>query len=152
MREYLVRTLAPKILVSEKIIDTVVAYQFSEANAAMLTNDSIEISGFGKMLFNKKKAIKKMEKFLSQKALFESILEDVNAPELKKHKAEDNRKYRERKKAENEEKKKSEDRAIRLNEVKQKLNNQKQEADEKYKYMSGYIKEMMNTKKDTTFI
>jgi len=87
MREYLVRTLAPKILVSEKIIDIVIAYQFSEANAAMLTNDSIEISGFGKMLFNKKKAIKKMEKFLSQKALFESILKDANAPELKKHKA-----------------------------------------------------------------
>ena len=85
MREYLVRILAPKILVSEKIIDTVIAHQFSEANAALLTNDSIEISGFGKMFFNKKKAIKKMEKFLSQKALFESILADNEISEQKRN-------------------------------------------------------------------
>ena len=87
MREYLVRTLAPKLLVSEKVIDTVVAYQFSEANAALADNDSVEISGFGKLLFNRKKAEQKMEKFLSQKALFESILQNPEAPEQKKHKA-----------------------------------------------------------------
>lgn len=85
MREYLVRTLAPKLLISEKVVDTVIAYQFSEANAALLMNDSVEISGFGKMLFNKKKAIKKMEKFLSQKALFESILADSGISEQKRH-------------------------------------------------------------------
>lgn len=87
MREYLVRTLAPKLMVSEKVIDTVIVHQFSEANAAMSDNESIEISGFGKLFFNKKKAHKKMEKFLSQKALFESILQDSEAPEQKKHKA-----------------------------------------------------------------
>lgn len=87
MREYLVRTLAPKLLISEKVIDSVVAHQFIEANAALRDNESIELSGFGKIFFNKKKAVKKMEKFLSQKALFESIIADPNAPEQKRHKA-----------------------------------------------------------------
>lgn len=85
MREYLVRTLAPKLLLSEKVIDQVVAHQFSEANVALRDNDSVEISGFGKFLFNQKKAKKKMEKMLSQKALFESILAEPNLTEQKRH-------------------------------------------------------------------
>lgn len=87
MREYLVRTLAPKLLISEKVVDAVIVHQFSEANAALKDNESIELSGFGKLLFNKKKAYKKMEKFISQKALFESMIENPDTPEQKKHKA-----------------------------------------------------------------
>ena len=84
MREYLVRTLAPKLLVSEKVIDTVVAFQFSEANAALLSNDSVEISGFGKMVFNKKKALKKMEKWQMQKAFYEEIINNPETSEQKR--------------------------------------------------------------------
>ena len=39
-----------------------------------------------------------------------------------------------------------------LNEYKQKLNNQRQEADEKNKYMTSYINEMMTKNEDRTFI
>jgi len=74
MREYLVRTLAVKLMLSEKVIDSVIVHQFSEANAAMSSNDSIEISGFGKFLFNQKKAHKQMEKLFSKERYFSELL------------------------------------------------------------------------------
>lgn len=84
MREWLVRKLAPKLLVSEKIVDAVVAHQFSEANAAMHTNNSIEISGFGKFIFNTKKAQKKMDNFLAKKASLEELLKDETLSEARR--------------------------------------------------------------------
>lgn len=59
-KEYLVRALSVKLSMSEKLIETVVNHQFQSANEAMDTNHSLEISGFGKILFNNKKAIKKL--------------------------------------------------------------------------------------------
>ena len=53
--------LAIKSLTSEATIEAVVTHQFQSANEAMDTNDSIEISGFGKFYFNKKKAINKLK-------------------------------------------------------------------------------------------
>ena len=74
--------------------------------------------------------------------------------ELKKKKAEDNRKYREKMKAKkegfdyNEFIGKQDD----LNEYKQKNTNQRQEADERYKYMTGYMNEIKENNNDTTFL
>ena len=74
VKDYLIRKMAVNLMVPEKTIEAVISHQFNEANVAMRTNDSVEISGFGKFLFNKKKAIKKMEKFLSKKRWFENLL------------------------------------------------------------------------------
>lgn len=79
MKEYIVRKLAVKMMLSEKVIDAVISNQFSEANNALKTNDSVEISGFGKFLFNHKKAQKKLEKMFGQKATLERQLAN---PEL----------------------------------------------------------------------
>lgn len=75
MKDYLVRTLAVKLRVPEKTIDAVISHQFHSANEAMMTNNSIEISGFGKLHFNKKKAEKKMADFLRVKQLLENRLQ-----------------------------------------------------------------------------
>jgi hypothetical protein len=61
VKDYLIRMLAIKSLTSEATIEAVVTHQFQSANEAMDTNDSIEISGFGKFYFNKKKAINKLK-------------------------------------------------------------------------------------------
>lgn len=74
VKDYLIRKMAISLMVHEKTIDAVISHQFNEANLAMRTNDSVELSGFGKFLFNKKKAIKKMEKLLSKKKWFENSL------------------------------------------------------------------------------
>lgn len=87
VKDYLVRTLAVKMMVSEKLIDAVVSHQFQEANRALVSNDSIEISGFGKFFFNKKKAIKKMETLLSKQREFERQIENTSLSEQKRSSA-----------------------------------------------------------------
>lgn len=74
VKDYLIRKMAVNLMIHEKVIEAVISNQFNEANLAMRTNNSVEISGFGKFLFNKKKAIKKMEKLLSKKKWFENSL------------------------------------------------------------------------------
>lgn len=68
-KDYLIRILSVDIAIPDKVIDAVIAHQFQSANTAMDTNKSLEISGFGRFMFNDKKAIKKMvtlEKRLEQ--------------------------------------------------------------------------------------
>jgi hypothetical protein len=77
--------MAVKMMISEKTLDAVVTHQFSSANAAMKENDSLEISGFGKFLFNRKKAQKMMEKFESQRSLFSKKLEDPSLSERRRN-------------------------------------------------------------------
>jgi len=84
MRDYLVRKLAVKLMVNEKVVDTVVAHQFSSANDALRVNDSIEISGFGKFFFNHKKAVKRMETLLSKRAFFQNVIDNPETSEQKR--------------------------------------------------------------------
>lgn len=87
VKDYLVRTLAVKMMISEKTIETVVNHQFQSANEAMDLNNSIEISGFGKLFFNTKKAGKKIEKLHAKKEAMERIIEDPNTSEQKRKSA-----------------------------------------------------------------
>jgi len=83
VRDYLVRTLAVKLMVPEKTIDAIVVHQVQEANLALQGNDTIEISGFGKFFFNQKKAQKKMNKLIDIKSAIEKQLAN---PEISEHK------------------------------------------------------------------
>ena len=56
VKEFIIKRMALSLVTSEKIIDQVVQHQFDSANDALTSNDTLEISGFGKFLFNKKKA------------------------------------------------------------------------------------------------
>jgi len=48
VKDFLVRTLAVKMMMNEKMIEAVINHQFQSANVAMDLNNSIYISGFGK--------------------------------------------------------------------------------------------------------
>lgn len=87
VKDYLIRKLAVKMMVSENVIDAVVAHQFRGANEALSRCKSLEISGFGKILFNEGKANKMMAKWLSQKALFEKMAADESLSEVKRRSA-----------------------------------------------------------------
>lgn len=87
VKDYLVRTLAVKILTSEKVIEAVVNHQFQSANEAMDLNDSVEIAGFGKLFFNKKKAAKKLEKLNVKKEFMERVINDDKTSEQRKRSA-----------------------------------------------------------------
>lgn len=84
VKDWIIRKLAPKMLLGEKTIEAVINHQFQEANVALSKNKSLEISGFGKFFFNDGKAIRQMEKHESQVALFTKKLEDVSLTEQKR--------------------------------------------------------------------
>jgi len=61
IKDFLIRKLAVKLMREEQMIEDVISHQYKSANKALLTNDSVEISGFGKFYFNHKKAQKNLE-------------------------------------------------------------------------------------------
>lgn len=77
VKDYLVRILSVRTNTPAKIIDAVVMHQMDGLNKAIQSDTvfSTEISGFGKFLFNHKKAQKKMEKNLSKERVFLSLLD-----------------------------------------------------------------------------
>jgi len=87
VKDYLIRTLAVKILTSEKTIEAVINHQFQSANEAMDLHNSIEISGFGKFFFNDKKAVKRVGALTAKKSALENIIADDTSSEQKKKSA-----------------------------------------------------------------
>ena len=76
VKEYLVKVMSIKMNVPSATIDAIITHQFEEANKALLSNNSVEIAGFGKFLFKQKKAINKLEKAFSKKQMFENKLKE----------------------------------------------------------------------------
>lgn len=74
-KELLIRTIASKLLIAEKTIDAVINHQFASANSAMDTNKSVEISGFGKFMFNEKKAARRLKGYMMKKHDMRSIID-----------------------------------------------------------------------------
>jgi len=83
VKEYLTRTMSIKNNIPLATIDAIVTHQFEEANKAMLTNNSVEIAGFGKFLFKVKKANKKMEKLCMKRDYYSSKLAEGELTEAK---------------------------------------------------------------------
>lgn len=84
IKDFLVRKLAIKLLTEEKTIEAVVNHQFISALNATKTNKEIELSGFGKLYFNNKKAQKAYEKNLSKQRVFQNILSQPDITEAKR--------------------------------------------------------------------
>jgi nucleoid DNA-binding protein len=84
VKDFLVRTLAVKMLTSEKTIEAVVNHQFQSANEALDLNNSVEIAGFGKFFFNEKKAVNRIEQLKAKIATMEKIIADPTSTEQKK--------------------------------------------------------------------
>ena len=78
IKDFLVRTLATKLMINEKVIDKVVSHQFRSAAEAMRCNSSVEISGFAKFIFNEKKAVRKLTALIKKQEIQQAI---VDSPE-----------------------------------------------------------------------
>jgi len=88
VKEFIIKRMAISLVVSEKIIDNVIQHQFDSANDALNTNDTIEISGFGKFFFNTKKANTHYNKLLAMKQAYENTLADTSITEKRRHSTE----------------------------------------------------------------
>jgi len=82
LKTFLIRKLSLKLNISEKLITTVINHQFTEAFNATSTHNSIEISGFGKFLFNQPKAHKQMIKYEEQLAAYNKLLETSTSEDI----------------------------------------------------------------------
>jgi nucleoid DNA-binding protein len=78
IKDFLIRKLAISLLTEEKVIEAVVNHQFTSALSATQTCKEIEISGFGKMFFNDKKAASKYQKQLQKMEYFTEQLSSPN--------------------------------------------------------------------------
>ena len=76
--------MSVKMFVQESVIETVVNHQFEAAYVALDKCGSLEFSGFGRFYFNRKKALKKLEKMKSQMIEFNRILADESSTEMRK--------------------------------------------------------------------
>ena len=88
VKEFIIKRMSISLVISEKVIDQVVQHQFDSANDALNTNDTVEISGFGKFFFNTKKANTHYNKLLAMKQSYENILADQSITEKKRHSTE----------------------------------------------------------------
>ena len=88
VKEFITKRMAISLVVSEKMIDQVVQHQFDSANDALNTNDTVEISGFGKFFFNTKKANTHYNKLLAMKQAYENTLADTSITEKRRHSTE----------------------------------------------------------------
>jgi nucleoid DNA-binding protein len=84
MKDWLIRRLAVKMMITEKTLETVINHQFQSANEALLNNKSVEISGFGKFFFNQKKAEKRMETLKKTQQTLLNILASPETTEQKR--------------------------------------------------------------------
>ena len=84
LKSWIIRKMSVNMMIKESVIETVVNHQFESAFLAMEKNDSIEISGFCKFYFNRKKAIKKLEKMVVQIAAHNNIINKPESTDVKK--------------------------------------------------------------------
>ena len=87
MKDYLIRVQSVKAMTSEKTIEAVINHQFQSASLAMRTNNSVELSGFGKFYFNTKKAIKRLAVLETKKLNLDNIIASPESSEAKLIKA-----------------------------------------------------------------
>jgi hypothetical protein len=85
LKNWLIRRMSVDMMVQEPIIEAVVNHQFESALSAIEEHgkESLEFSGFCKFLFNRKKAIKKLEKYRSQKEMFARQAEETESKQRK---------------------------------------------------------------------
>lgn len=88
IKEWIIKKMAISMVVPEKVIDSVVVHQFDSANDALEIHDSVEISGFGKFYFNKKKAQLQYDKYIRIKQSYENLLADDSLSDKKRHSTE----------------------------------------------------------------
>ena len=77
VREYIMRKMSLRTNTPLKIIEKAIAHQFISAYGALKNNDSIEFSGLGKLVFNTKKAEKKLDIYNRKVAQCNYIIESA---------------------------------------------------------------------------
>lgn len=84
IRNFIFRRMSTDMVIPESVIETVVLHQFAGVVQATSAHNSVEISGFGKLMFNRKKAFYRMKNYESTKRMYEEILLSQDTPQAKR--------------------------------------------------------------------
>lgn len=86
LKEFLIKKIALENNLPVRTVEAIINHEFLEAFKATTEHKSIEISGFGKFLFNEKKAQKTYIKFQEQMAVYTKTYETLepSSPEYKR--------------------------------------------------------------------
>jgi nucleoid DNA-binding protein len=74
IKDWLIRNMSVEKGISEKVIEAVISHEMQGAREALDTCNSIEFSGWGKMMFNMRKAKKKCGKTRAIVSIIENTL------------------------------------------------------------------------------
>ena len=83
-REWISRVLSERDNIPLSIIEKVTTHSYDGASSALNNNNSIEVSGFGKFIFNEKRAKYTLKKFIQNKEQDEKRLEDEDLSEAER--------------------------------------------------------------------
>lgn len=75
-KQWFIKKMSIDLVVSEKIINSVITHQFDSATDALNIYNSVEISGFGTFNFNATKSLKQLDKWNKIKKAYERHLQD----------------------------------------------------------------------------
>ena len=81
---WLVKMLSSELMMSETVIDAVIDHAFEMVKEKMLKNDTVEIAGFGKFIFNRKKALRKLDDWRNAKRVMTDYSNDESINEIKR--------------------------------------------------------------------
>ena len=84
LKAWIIRNMSVSSQIQESLIETVINHQFDSAFVALNTCNTLEFSGFGRLVFNTKKAYKKLEKYESQLLEFDRIMSDPSISLLRR--------------------------------------------------------------------
>lgn len=84
VKDWIIRNMSGRMMIPERTIETVINTQFEQAYNVMKDGDILEFSGFGKLIFNKKKAVHKLRKYEEIKQAYEKWLEQPLTEQRKK--------------------------------------------------------------------
>ncbi len=70
--------------ISPEIMDKVISHQFENLHKAVVIHNSVEISGFGKFLFNKNKALRRLDDLETFQEFYSQRLENPESEGMAK--------------------------------------------------------------------
>jgi len=84
IKDWIVRKMSTELSIQERILHAVIGHQFDRAREAMETCYSVEFSGWGKYMFNKKRAYTKLGKFSHIKIGLETTINNIETDDKKR--------------------------------------------------------------------
>lgn len=87
IKDELIKQIAIKKDLPESMVSTIISHEFDSAYQATANNNSIEISGFGKFVFNIKRAAKRLEKYYEITTYLQTTIDDPLTTDVVRHKS-----------------------------------------------------------------